>query len=279
MIRNYRNNDIDEIISIYTRENKLSLEEIEEIRNSKQILVYDNDGVKAYIRLEFFDGQTCDINMGFYSNGLIKPIGLKLWVEAKKLIKENATTLVNVCYIKNRYLEELFDEIGFENWFSYYKLKYNGGKYSEPVLNVKKYEDEYYIQEISLESESFSKLRKENNIAPHNWYLSASESTLEKHRKKRLLKRDNFYLFFEESEIVGAAIINNADINMLFVNVKYQGQGYGRKILEFAVNRGLEQNSNGVDIEVLANNEKALGLYTSTGFEIVQGYNNRRIHI
>lgn len=228
--------------------------------------------------MNFYEN-TCDFEMGISSDDHIKSIGSQLWAEAKKLIKENAVTLINTCHIKNGIWEEFFDEIGFDYWFSYYKLKYISGKYREPELDVKKYEDEYYIQEISLESEAFSKLREENDITPHNWYLSASKDTLENHRIERLIHKDNFYLFFKEREMIGAAIVTNAEIPLFFVNIKYQGGGYGRKILEFAVNRALEQDLNGVYLEVLASNEKALQLYTSTGFEIIQGYVNRRLKI
>ncbi|ASA20576.1 GNAT family N-acetyltransferase [Paenibacillus donghaensis] len=278
MIRNFTNNDMNEIIDIYTRENKPTYEEIENIRNSKQILVYDEDGIKGFIHMNVYENK-CDFEMGISSEEHIKSIGSQLWAEAKKRMEGNSVTSINTCHIKNGIWEGFFDEIGFDYWFSYYKLKYISGKYKEPELDVKKYEDEYYMQEISLESEAFSKLRAENDITPHNWYLSASKDTLAHHRKERLIDKDNFYLFFKEGEMIGAAIIANAEIPLFFVNSKYQGEGYGRKILEFAVNRGLEQDPNGVDLEVLASNEKALQLYTSTGFEIIQGYVNRRLQI
>jgi ribosomal protein S18 acetylase RimI-like enzyme len=64
-----------------------------------------------------------------------------------------------------------------------------------------------------------------------------------------------------------------------FTTVKFQGQGLGRKILEFSINEGLNQNPTGVRLNVLAENEKALRLYTDTGFEFIQAQDSRRLFL
>jgi ribosomal protein S18 acetylase RimI-like enzyme len=79
--------------------------------------------------------------------------------------------------------------------------------------------------------------------------------------------------------MIGASMVKNAEIDLLFVNIKYQGKGYGRKILEFTVNRGLEQNAAAVNLNALANNDKALKLYNNTGFQVVQAQDCRKLII
>lgn len=154
--------------------------------------------------------------------------------------------------------------------YSVYRFTYDENKFNEPNICVVKYEDKYYEDKIRLESEAFSVLRRENDIKPYNWYLNASREELEANRKRILEDREYIYLFFEKNEMVGASMVKNAEIDLLFVNIKFQGKGYGKKILEFTMNRGLEQNATAVNLNALVKNEKALKLYKNVGFKIVQ---------
>lgn len=277
MVRNYTQNDIEEIVRLYTLEYMAMPAEIEALKSAKNILVYEDNGIKGFIHL-CFSGTQCTIEMGAASDELIKSVGLKLWEEAKKLFVENSTTFIDTSHVKdNLQWKEFFDEAQFEYWFSIYRFTYKGEKFNEPELCVKMYKDENYIDKISLESEAFSTLRKNCDIEPYNWYLAANEKALENSRRWTLSQKEYTYLFFENNEIVGASLVKDAEIDLLFVNVKYQGKGYGRKILEFTINRGLEQNSTAVNLNALASNESALRLYKSAGFEVIQAQDARRL--
>jgi ribosomal protein S18 acetylase RimI-like enzyme len=279
MVRNYTQNDIEEIVRIYTLEYMAMPAEVEDLKCAKNILVYEDNGIKGFIHL-CFSGDCCNVEMGAATNELIKPVGLKLWEEAKKLFVENSTKFIKTFYVKdNLQWKEFFDEAQFDYRNSVYRFTYKGEKFNEPELCVKMYEDENYIDKIRLESEAFSTLRKNCDIEPYNWYLAASEKALENNRKWTLSQKDYTYLFFESDEIVGASLVKDAEIDLLFVNVKYQGRGYGRKILEFTVNRGLEQNPLAVNLNALAENESALRLYRSAGFEVIQAQDCRRLVI
>ncbi|MBW9158979.1 GNAT family N-acetyltransferase [Clostridium sp. FP2] len=279
MIRDYKQADIDEIVRIYTLEYKAMPEEIENLKTASKILVYDDKGIQGFIHLMISGGYCC-VEMGAVTNELIKTIGLKLWEEAKKIFKEKSINTIETFYVKdNLNWKQLFDEIGFEYRSSVYRFTYKGPKLSEPNLSVVKYEDKYYDDKMGLESEAFSVLRKENNIKPYNWYLSASKEALQNNRKYTLEEKEYIYLFFENNEMVGGSMVKNAEIDLLFVNIKHQGKGYGKKIIEFTVNRGLEQNAGGVNLNALASNEKALKLYKNTGFKVVQAQDCRMLII
>lgn len=279
MIRDYEQSDIDEIIRIYTLEYEAMPEEIEILKSASKILVYDDNGIQGFIRLAM-SGSYCYVEMGVVTNELIKPVGLKLWAEAKKLFIEKSISFIKVFHVKdNLSWQQLFNEIGFEYWYSIYRFSYEGAKLNEPNICAVKYEDRYYEDKIRLESEAFSVLRRENDIKPYNWYLSASKEAIENNRKATLEEKEYIYLFFENKEIVGASMVKNAEIDLLFVNIKYQGKGYGKKILEFTVNRGLEQNATGVNLNALASNEKALELYKKIGFKVVQAQDARKLII
>lgn len=277
MIRDYLSSDIDDIIKIYTLEYKAMPEEIESLKSAPKILVYDDEGIKGFIHLSRSDNY-CYVEMGVISNEQIKTIGLKLWEEAQKYFTENSITEIQVFHVKDNLVwQELFNEIKFDYWYSVFRLRYQGQKFPESNIRVIKYEDRYYEDKIRLESEAFSVIRKEHDIKPYNWYLNASKDSLENNRKYTLNNKEYIYLFFEGDEMVGASMVKDAEIELLFTNIKYQGRGYGKKILEYTINRGLEQNTACVNLNVLAGNEKALKLYANAGFELVQAQDSRRL--
>ena len=276
MIRDYKKADIDEIVRIYTLEYKAMPEEIETLKSASKILVFeDNNMIQGFIHMDINGGYCC-IEMGVASDEQILPVGLKLWKEAKKIFSEKSINFVKTFHVKdNLKWKQLFDEIGFEYQVSIYRFSYEGPKFSEDNISVVKYEDKYYDDKMRLESEAFSVLRKENDIKPYNWYLNASKEELEHNRKKTYENQEYIYLFFEDNDMVGASMVKNAEVDLLFVNIKYQGKGYGKKILKFTVNRGLEQNSASVNLNALASNDKALKLYINTGFQVVQAQDCR----
>jgi ribosomal protein S18 acetylase RimI-like enzyme len=280
MIRVYKPSDIEEIVRIYTLEYMAMPEEIEALKSASKILVYeDNNIIQGFIHMMIW-GDSCSIEMGSVSDDQILHVGLKLWEEAKKLFIEKSIRFIKIFHVKdNLKWQQLFNTIGFEYWFSIYRFSYKGAKFDEPNICAVKYEDKYHEDKIRLESEAFAVLREKNDIKPYNWYLNASKETLENNRKSTFEKREYIHLFFEGDEMVGASMVKNAEVELLFVNIKYQGKGYGKKILQYAVNRGLEQNAAGVNLNALASNDRALSLYINTGFEVVQAQDCRRILI
>lgn len=280
MIRDYKPSEIEEIIRLYTLEYMAMPEEIEALKSATKILVYeDNNTIMGFIHM-IMHGNSCTIEMGAASDEQIIPVGLKLWEEAKKFFIEKSISLIKTYHVKdNLKWQQLFNMLEFEYWGSVYRFSYKGTKFDEPNIHSLKYEDKYYEDEIRLESEAFAVLREQNDIKPYNWYLSASKTAIENHRKKTFINKDYIYLFFEKDEMLGASMVKNAEIDLLFVNTKYQGKGYGKKILQYTVNRGLEQNAAGVNLNALANNTSALKLYLNTGFEVVQAQDYRKILI
>lgn len=63
--------------------------------------------------------------MGAATNELIIPVGLKLWEEAKKPFIESSINFIEVFHVKdNLTWQQLFNEIGFEYWYSLYRFSY-----------------------------------------------------------------------------------------------------------------------------------------------------------
>lgn len=70
--------------------------------------------------------------------------------------------------------------------------------------------------------------------------------------------------------MIGAVGIYGNEIDDLIVRKKYQKQGYGKKLLAFAIVKMQEQNINPIKLHVAKCNENAVKLYEKMGFECVK---------
>lgn len=81
------------------------------------------------------------------------------------------------------------------------------------------------------------------------------------------------FVWEEDSEIIGYMgiwiIFEQAQLTNLAVNKKYQGKGYGRKLLEMGISLCQEAGCEIMTLEVRQSNVVAKSLYQSCGFEKV----------
>lgn len=81
------------------------------------------------------------------------------------------------------------------------------------------------------------------------------------------------FVWEEDSEIVGYMgiwiIFEQAQLTNLAINKKYQGKGYGRKLLEMGISLCQEAGCEIMTLEVRQSNVVAKSLYQSCGFEKV----------
>lgn len=78
----------------------------------------------------------------------------------------------------------------------------------------------------------------------------------------------------ENDEIVAYGglwyLYEDADITTIGVNSKYQGQGYGQKMLDYMLDFALKNGVHNVHLEVRVSNQKAINLYKKNGFEVIR---------
>ena len=78
---------------------------------------------------------------------------------------------------------------------------------------------------------------------------------------------ENVYLLIEDGELIGGVALKGNEIDDLLVKKEYQGRGYGRQILLWALEN---INSSNIILHVAEWNERAVRLYKSVGFEITK---------
>ncbi len=85
------------------------------------------------------------------------------------------------------------------------------------------------------------------------------------HKEEGLLD-DKIYIGEAGGSIVGFIAFDSCNITWLYVHPAYQGNGYGRQLLRF----GVEKTEDPTKVLVLNKNLKAIALYESEGFTIVK---------
>ena len=68
-----------------------------------------------------------------------------------------------------------------------------------------------------------------------------------------------------ENKTIGFVAFDKDEITWLYVDPKFFGNGYGRRLLDFVIDKALKP----IKVTVLNNNLRAISLYKSNGFKII----------
>ena len=123
------------------------------------------------------------------------------------------------------------------------------------------FEEKYFVDYMAIYNECFYEMRKSLDRKPYN-FLSTYDQIAN--------HIDNIYLLIENNEIIGSVACYGNEVDDLIVNIKYQNNGFGKKLLLWAMNRIRENNNEPITLHVAQWNENALKLYTNVGFVIVE---------
>lgn len=151
-----------------------------------------------------------------------------------------------------------------------YEMEYIGGKVQSDIELIT-FREEYFKEYKNIYNECFYDMRKALDIKPYYFYSSIEEL---KYKKERIfiLKENNLK---ENNELIGSVAILDNEIDDLIVNKKYQGKGYGKKLLLYAINKMQNLKVEKITLHVAKWNEKALKLYENNGFKYVKIENVR----
>lgn len=142
-----------------------------------------------------------------------------------------------------------------------YEMQYVGGKV-ESNLSLIPYSGELYDIYQEIYNECFYEMRKALDVKPYHFYSS----------KEQLVdKKDCIYLLIQNEKLMGSVACYGNEIDDLIVNKEFQGQGYGRQLLFWAINH-IQNRSNELPIKlhVAKWNANALRLYEENSFKCVK---------
>lgn len=139
-----------------------------------------------------------------------------------------------------------------------YEMEYIHPTKEDPVIELIKYSSQYQEEYKRIYNEGYHEMREALDIKPYDFIQDNSffEDGM-----------DDVFLLLNNNEIVGTVALKIDEIDDLIVNRKYQGKGYGKQILLWAIKNIQTQKP---ILHVAGWNEKAIVLYKNVGFEIIE---------
>lgn len=141
-----------------------------------------------------------------------------------------------------------------------YEMQYIGGKV-ESSLSLIPYSDEFYNVYQKIYNDCFYDMRSALDIKPYNFYSSIEQIADNK---------SNIYLLIQDGLLIGSVMCNGNEIDDLIVNKEFQGQGYGTKLLMWAINHIQNLNELPITLHVAKWNAVAVNLYEKNNFKCIQ---------
>ncbi|WP_440897913.1 GNAT family N-acetyltransferase [Amphibacillus sp. Q70] len=137
------------------------------------------------------------------------------------------------------------------------EMKRDSQKYNTNLTMIN-YESSYYDLYKHTCCYSYYEVSMQNNIDPFDFYSN----------DKLLEKAGGIFMLIKNNELIGAVEIDKQEITHLFVNNKFKKRGYGKRLLEFAVNHIYEEGYNEDILFVVDTNTIAKHLYLKNNFVI-----------
>ena len=138
-------------------------------------------------------------------------------------------------------------------------MEYTGDSVTADNVKLLPFSEKYYSQYERIYNECFYDMRKALDIQPYSFLSDIQQLNG---------KKENIFLLMENETIIGSVGCFGAEIDDLIVNKMYQGKGFGKQLLLWAIGHIRVYTNEPVTLHVAEWNERAVELYTHNGFII-----------
>jgi ribosomal protein S18 acetylase RimI-like enzyme len=271
LIRDFEAKDIEQLNKLLkSLETKSLIGELNQInQRTSKVIVYERDNQLkglAYTTNCFTESGDNEAQVFIYvePNSRKQGIGTALHNELEKfLIKKKPIFLRTSMRADIDNSSGFYKKLGFHKWWGSPLLYYDGERVPDSELAFSVYEDKYLDQFVKVNQKSYYPVQKSNDLKP---YIPTKESI----KKYKLQNKERVYLALNNGELMASVSVGEGEIDNLVVSPKYQGRGYGKKALQFGMNKLLEQGYEVIRICYMENNTVAENLYYSLGFKFLQ---------
>lgn len=139
-------------------------------------------------------------------------------------------------------------------------MEYQGEQISSD-LQVSNYSPNDYDEYKRVYEACFSEMRTALELTPVNCCDNEYEL---------LQKASQIFLLKKEGVLIGSVAVYDNEIDDLIVAKEFQGQGYGKKLLLFAVSKMQKDGAASISLHVADWNKNAIQMYLNNGFVIVK---------
>lgn len=231
---------------------------------NSEFLCYQNQELIGYFGICNFDGRTQEITGMVHPNHRNKGVGTMLLKKIKEeLDVKKSTRVLFLCDKKStsgqRFIRRLVSE-------------YDVSEY-EMYLNYKAYQNiQKPISELSFrkaDNNDALELTSQNAIY---YGCDISELTMIMPEEEAINGYVTYIAELDNKPIGKVNIQISTEVAGIYgvgVRPEFRGRGYGRSILNYAIERLLELKAKQIMLQVEVENANALNLYTSLGFEVM----------
>lgn len=138
-----------------------------------------------------------------------------------------------------------------------YEMKYTHPTEERSLIEMVPYSSGFQEAYRKMYNECYHEMREALDIEPYDFIQDDSFFGS---------GMDGVYLLVEDGNLIGSVALKENEIDDLIVKKEVQGQGFGRKILLWALEQMKEKK---VVLHVAGWNRRAIDLYRKTGFEII----------
>ncbi|KMM38487.1 GNAT family N-acetyltransferase [Guptibacillus hwajinpoensis] len=231
---------------------------------SNRLLLYECNGLRGYSYASISPNEEesiTEIITYVEPKYRLKGIGTALYKEIEKLVSETKPDfLCTYIGIESGNPVGFAKKMGYEKWWGSPELVYTGGYFPKTDIEFVKYEDQFFKRFVKVVQDSYYDLHRKNDLKP---YIT-SEKTVKQYK---LNNKDKIYLILDNDQIVASVTTGEGEVDNLMVAPRYQGKGYGRKALQFGINKMLNEGYKDIRICFVEGNDNAKKLYISLGFK------------
>lgn len=268
MIRQFETGDLKALVEMVTEEYPTERLAIEHLLKSENLWVYEDQILKGFAVVSHIKQEQKSAWLTFYTkvSERRKGIGSALLTHGLNELQSRGIDQIITKYALTRETNEYFySKRGFKTWFDTHNMSYSGTYNHTTELTVSPYSDEWFETYVDCLNACFYDLREANDVTPFDC-MSKDDVT----RKDMLSIKDHVCIFQHEGKFVGSVYLNEGLIDDVIVPIHLQGKGYGKKIVQYAMNEALKNGIKTVRLDVLDWNKRAFQMYQALGFKTTQ---------
>jgi len=274
-IRKYHPKDKGQLATLIQLEMGFGENELKFLTEKCEVLIVyeNNDKLIGFSFFRTLENHTQTGNCYTYVTPSMRNqgIGSKLHTEIFDIAKEAGIMHFATRIVTDGESElDFYKKRGYRNWYALIDMKRDAQPAENPGVTMLPYSDDYFEAYAKGEREAFYEMRKHHNFIPY-YACEVNEET------KKEFHDDltgNTYVLTDSDEFLGAVTVTDQGyIDDLFVAPEHQGNGIGRKLILFAINKARDNGAQSIKLDVVKWNTRAANLYRSVGFGITHTKN------
>ena len=244
-----------------SRSEELSKCSLKKISNINEFMFYEGDDLVGYLGICQFGGSDIEINGIVHPEHRRKGIFTRLSSLAKEeFAKRDSSKMLFLSDNKSVAGIEFIKTVGANYYNSEYEM------YLKKDINIDRKKES--LEFVKAKNSDAEEIAKQNSVY-FGVQVKAEDFPLPEDEEKR---GTTTYLVKLQDEIVGKFNIGTYEgVGGIFgvgVMPKYRGRGFGRCIINTAIEKLEQEKAEKIMLQVAVQNEKALNLYKSCGFHV-----------